>query len=78
MANSVLAEADFEWQVNQSYGLRLQAEGNELRAWVDDQLLFTVRDEQRPLAGGAAAFVVEEGNMMSYSMLVRPVHSDDS
>jgi ADP-ribosylglycohydrolase len=68
----ILAEADFEWQVNQSYGLRLQAEGSTLRAWVDGQLLFTVQDEERPLSGGAAAYVVEEGNMMSEAMRVRP------
>lgn len=75
--DQILAEADFEWQVNQSYGLRLQAEGDELRAWVDDELLFTVRDEQRPFTGGAAAFVVEEGNMMSHSILVRPVRQTE-
>ena len=69
----ILAEADFEWQVNQSYGLRLQAEGSTLRAWVDGQLLFTVQDEERPFTGGAAAFIVEEGNMMSEAMRVRPI-----
>jgi ADP-ribosylglycohydrolase len=69
----ILAEADFEWRVNHSYGLRLQADGRELRAWVDDALLFSVRDEKRPLSGGAAAFVVEEGHMMSHSLSVRPL-----
>ncbi len=71
--DQVLAEADFEWQVNQSYGLRLQAEGSTLRAWVDDQLLLTVQDEERPLTDGAAAFIVEEGHMMSEAMRVRPI-----
>jgi hypothetical protein len=69
----VLAETDFNWQINQSYALRLQAEGLELRAWIDGELLFTVQDGERPLTGGAAAFVVEEGHMMSYSMVVRPL-----
>jgi hypothetical protein len=71
--DQILAEADFEWQVNQSYGLRLQGEGSLIRAWVDDKLLFTVRDEERPLTGGAAAFIVEEGHMMSEAMRVRPI-----
>jgi hypothetical protein len=71
--DQVLAETDFNWQVNQSYALRLQAEGSELRAWIDGELLFIVQDEERPLTGGAAAFVVEEGHMMSYSMVVRPL-----
>ena len=71
--DQILAEADFEWQVNQSYSLRLQGEGSLIRAWVDDKLLFTERDEERPLTGGAAAFIVEEGHMMSEAMRVRPI-----
>jgi hypothetical protein len=68
----VLAEMDFSWRVDESYALRLQAEGPELRAWIDGKLLFAVQDKERPLTGGAAAFVVEEGHMMSYAMVVRP------
>jgi ADP-ribosylglycohydrolase len=71
--DQILAETDFRWREDESYGLRLQAEGAELRAWIDGKLLFSVGDGERPLRGGAAAFVVEEGHMMSYSMLVRPV-----
>jgi len=71
--DQILAETDFPWQVGQGYALRLQAEGTELRAWIDGELLFTVQDKDRPLTGGAAAFVVEEGHMMSQSMLVRPI-----
>jgi len=71
--DNILAEVDFEWQVNQNYGLQLQVEGNEIRAWVNDELLFSVVDEKRPLTGGAAAFVLEEGHMMSNSLTVRPI-----
>ena len=53
--------------------MRLQAQGSVLRAWVDDRQLFTVLDEERPLTGGAAAFIVEEGHMMSEAMRVRPI-----
>ena len=71
--DNILAELDFEWQVNRSYGLQLQAKGNEIRAWVNGELLFRVVDEKRPLSGGAAAFILEEGHMMSDSISVRPI-----
>ena len=68
-----LAEIDFPWEIGQSYTLRLQANGNQLRAWIDGQLLFEVEDNDQPLAGGAAAFILEEGHMMSDSLAVRPL-----
>ena len=71
--DTVLAEADFSWKYNQAYTLRLQAEGAELRGWIDGELLFTVTDEERPLTGGAAAYVVEQGHIMSDAISVRPI-----
>ena len=68
-----LAEAVLPWRYNQEYALRLQAEGTELRAWVNGELLMTAQDEEQPLTGGAAAFVIEQGNMMSNAMTVRPI-----
>lgn len=71
--DTVLAEADLPWFYNRDYTLRLQAEGTELRAWIDGELLFQVQDEVQPLTSGAAAFVVEQGHMTSEAMTVSPI-----
>jgi hypothetical protein len=74
---SVLAEMDFPWEVDRQYGLRLCLKGTRIRAWVDGVMLFEVEDKNRPLKGGAAAFVLEEGHMMSECMVVAPVSGMD-
>ncbi len=70
-----LAEIDFPWEIGQSYTLCLQVNGNELQAWIDGRRLFAVQDDDQPLAGGAAAFILEEGHMMSDSLSVRPLRA---
>ncbi len=66
--DTVLAEAPFAWESGGEYALRLQVQGCRLRAWVNEELLFDVQDEERPLRGGGAAFVLEEGHMTSEEM----------
>ena len=68
-----LAKTDFPWEIGKPYTLRLQANDRLLRAWIDGQLLFEVQDNDQPLAGGAAAFILEEGHMMSNALTVRPL-----
>jgi ADP-ribosylglycohydrolase len=68
----VLADMDYPWEFDRQYDLRLQADGNRLLGWVDGAVLFDVKDEGIPLEGGAAAFVLEEGHMMSDCLTVRP------
>jgi hypothetical protein len=46
--------------------------GTRLRAWVDEQLLFEVRDAERPLAGGGVALVCREGRTATQAVTVRP------
>lgn len=70
---NILAESDFSWEMGQDYTLRLQADGSRLQAWIDDQLLFDVKDSGQILEGGAAAFVLEEGHMMSDSLTIQPL-----
>lgn len=69
----VLAETEFAWETDRPYALRLQAAGTRLRGWVDEQLMFDVRDEEQPLLGGGVALVCEEGHMMSDAVVVQPV-----
>ncbi len=68
--DQILGEKAYDWQLEQPYELRLQAKGALLRASVNGELLFEVEDAS--LAGGAAAFVLEEGHMVSEAMLVQP------
>jgi hypothetical protein len=52
--------------------LRLRAEGTKITAWYNDNPLFLEDDTTHPLTHGAAAFVVEEGMLMSDEFRVRP------
>jgi ADP-ribosylglycohydrolase len=71
--DGVLAETDFPWQFDVTYELGLEVRGNRLRASIDGKDLFEVEDDDRPLAGGAVAFVCEEGRMESDVIRVQPV-----
>lgn len=75
-SDQTLGQKDYGWQAEQPYELRLQAQGAVLRAWINGELLFEVEDGS--LAGGAAAFVLQEGHMVSHGMAVRPVSSLNS
>jgi ADP-ribosylglycohydrolase len=66
----ILAEAEKDWAFNVEYDLRLRVRGNSLSAWLDGDALFEVTEEDRPLNGGAAAFVLENGVLMSERMTV--------
>lgn len=66
---TVLAEKPFAWRLNQPYPLALQVGEGRLRAWVEDRLLFDVREDS-PLDGGAVALVCEEGSMTTGAVAV--------
>jgi len=68
----VLAERDYAWSNGVTKEFTLRAEGNRLQASIDGELLFDVEDTDRPLTGGGAAFVVEEGRIMSEAFAIRP------
>lgn len=57
----VLAERPFPWEFGQSFELELEVRGNRLLGRIDGQILLEAADEDRPLAGGAAGFVIREG-----------------
>jgi ADP-ribosylglycohydrolase len=70
--DTVLAERDYAWSNGVTKEFTLRAEGNRLQASIDGELLFDVEDTDRPLTGGGAAFVVEEGRIMSEAFAIRP------
>jgi hypothetical protein len=72
-AETVLAEVAFPWRFGQTYRLALAVEGQQIRAWVGDGLLFEVTDDDRPLEGGAVALLVTEGRTATQAVRVTPI-----
>jgi hypothetical protein len=75
---TVLAETDFSWELDETHDLSLEVVGDRrggvrLRAWIDGQLTFEVQDSDRPLGGGGVALVCEEGRTATQAVTVRPV-----
>ena len=73
---AVLAEADFPWQFDVTYQLSLEVRGDRLRASIDGEEIFDVRDDDRPLLDGGVALVCEEGRAESEVVRVRPLEDD--
>ena len=71
--DTILAEADFEWQQGGIHQFELAISGNRIQGSIDGVKLFDVTDDGRPLTGGSAAYVIEEGRIMSDAMKVGAV-----
>ncbi len=69
---SVLAEADLHWVLEETYVLSLQVAGDQLQASVDDITLFRVHDVDRRLSGGGIALICAEGCMSCDAVTVGP------
>jgi ADP-ribosylglycohydrolase len=70
--DTVLAETKLDWSYGVGYALRLQVVGTRIQGWIDDRLLFDVRDDSRPLLGGGVALIVTEGRVGTDAVTVRP------
>jgi ADP-ribosylglycohydrolase len=70
--DTLLAETELDWSYGVGYALRLQVVGTCIQGWIDDRLLFDVRDESRPLLGGGVALLVTEGRIGTDAVTVRP------
>jgi ADP-ribosylglycohydrolase len=60
---TVLAEADYAWQLDGTYELSLTTRGAHLTAQINGQPLFDVHDTSHPLTSGAVALVIEAGRL---------------
>jgi len=69
---TVLAETDLTWEFGGTHELALEVVGGQIKAWVDSRQMFDVTDNERPLAGGAVALVVEEGSFSADSVTICP------
>ncbi|MDE2849038.1 MAG: ADP-ribosylglycohydrolase family protein [Acidobacteriota bacterium] len=70
-AEEVLAEADVEWRLGESYELALEVRGDRLAGKVDGATLVEATDDA--LACGAVGLVIEEGRLGVDRVEVRPV-----
>lgn len=69
----VLFEAELGWQLNETYTLRLAAEGTTLRAWVGDQQICAIEDTTRPLEGGGIALICQAGSLAASGVRIAPL-----
>ncbi len=69
----ILASSPLTWELERSYTLSLQVQGAHILAWIDQQLLFDVHDDEPLLSAGAIALLCEEGCVDSSAVTIRPV-----
>ncbi|MGE5224089.1 MAG: ADP-ribosylglycohydrolase family protein, partial [Omnitrophica WOR_2 bacterium] len=69
----VLAQLDYPIQPGRTYRLSLQVKGRQIRASIDDQVVFDRLDEEQPLQEGAIALVCEEGRTATTSVRINPL-----
>jgi ADP-ribosylglycohydrolase len=69
----ILAECTFEWEIWKPYQLRLEVCGNQLRGWINSELLFDIEDEFAPLMSGGVALVVDQGHLAAPQVCVGPL-----
>jgi hypothetical protein len=70
---TVLAEADFTWSLDETYTLALQTEGTRYRGRINGQLLLEADDPGSPLSSGAIALVCREGRLDGGEVRVKPI-----
>ena len=68
---TVLAERTAAWSYDSAHTLRLQVEGGRIRAWLDGEPCFDVRDDA--LSHGGVALLCEEGRIVADAVTVRPI-----
>ncbi len=69
---TVLAQTDTGWSVEQSYDLRLKVEGNRLTAFVNGKQALEAEDKDHALAGGAIALIAQGGLIYFDKVAVKP------
>jgi hypothetical protein len=70
---TVLAEADYGWAFEQSYELKLQAEGSRLVGYINGQKLLEAEDPDHALTSGGIALISEVGFIYFDEVAVQPL-----
>ncbi len=61
----ILAETAFDWEVDHDYDVALTVEGNTITSVIEGSITLQATDNDNPLPGGSAGFVVEVGTIVS-------------
>jgi ADP-ribosylglycohydrolase len=70
---ATLASRPFAWTPDRRYAVKLTMKNQNILAYVDDEVVFELRDETDPtMAGGGVALVVDTGSIASESVRVAP------
>lgn len=70
---TVLAETDSGWSVEQNYDLKLKVEGDKLTAFVGGERVLEAIDPDNALTGGAIALIAQTGLIYFDDVAVRPL-----
>ena len=70
---TVLAQIDSGWSVEQNYDLELQVEGNRLTAFVNGEQALAASDPEDALTGGGIALIAQTGFIYFDDVSVKPV-----
>jgi ADP-ribosylglycohydrolase len=70
---TVLSEKPLDWEFGQTVALAMAVDHHRVQGWVNDQLIFDVEDNDRPLVSGAVAIVCEEGRCRNGPVTVSPI-----
>ena len=70
---TVLAQTDAGWSVEQDYELKLQVVGNRLTAFINGERVLEASDPAAALTGGGIALIAQTGFIYFDDVAVRPV-----
>ena len=70
---TVLAETDSGWSVEQNYDLKLKVEGNKLTAFVGGEQVLETEDPDNALTGGGIALIAQAGFIYFDKVAVKPL-----
>jgi ADP-ribosylglycohydrolase len=70
---TVLAEADFPWSLDERYTLSLETAGSRLVGRINGNRVLEATDTTSPLQSGAVAPLCREGRLDAHEVRVRPV-----
>jgi hypothetical protein len=69
---TVLAEADFPWSLDERYTLSLETRGPRLAGRINGKAVLEATDASSPLQSGAIALVCREGRLDAHEVRVKP------
>ena len=69
----VLAEKEFTFNFGSPYELQIQVERGHIDAYINQEHVFAIQDQARPLINGGVALICEEGRIGCNEVSIRPL-----